>query len=148
MLQYGGLKAWDAAGKVRTTRFESAGAFVRLTVDERGTQYPVTVDPVASRQAYLKASVHSYPYPATEPERFGSWVRRVEGAAGQECSRCFGSAPAQKINLLRLRNLSPGILLGLMYNSFRESWPAWRWAARRPTRSSVPRLARRRSLAP
>ena len=36
VLSYGGLKAWDADGKVLATRFEPAGEMVRLTVDERG----------------------------------------------------------------------------------------------------------------
>jgi len=55
VLLYGGLKAWDADRKMLATRFELAGGRLRLTVDERGARYPVTVDPLA-QQAYLKAS--------------------------------------------------------------------------------------------
>ncbi|MEZ5352869.1 MAG: BACON domain-containing carbohydrate-binding protein [Bryobacteraceae bacterium] len=55
VVRYSGLKAWDAAGKVLPTRFELAGRRVRMTVDERGAVYPVTVDPLV-QMAYLKAS--------------------------------------------------------------------------------------------
>jgi hypothetical protein len=64
VLNYAGLKVWDAEGKILTSRFEladsspaAAGApqAVRLLVDERGARYPITIDPIA-QQAYLKAS--------------------------------------------------------------------------------------------
>ena len=54
VLTYSGLKAWDADGKTLPSRFETAGAGVRLLVDERGARYPLTIDPIA-QQAYLKA---------------------------------------------------------------------------------------------
>jgi hypothetical protein len=56
VLNYTGLKVWDADGKVLTSHFEAKGdAQVRLLVDEEGARYPLTVDPIA-QQAYLKAS--------------------------------------------------------------------------------------------
>ena len=54
VLNYSGLKVWDADGKDLRSRFVAAGDEVRLLVDERGARYPVTVDPIA-QQAYLKA---------------------------------------------------------------------------------------------
>ena len=63
VLNYSGLKVWDADGKVLTSRFEltdsqrstlNAQPTVRLLVDERGARYPLTIDPIA-QQAYLKS---------------------------------------------------------------------------------------------
>jgi len=55
MLNYAGLKVWDAEGRILASRFEEdEGATVRLVVDDDGAVYPVTVDPMA-QQAYLKA---------------------------------------------------------------------------------------------
>ncbi len=56
---YSGLKVWDARGRELPAIFTAANADqIRITIDEREAQYPLTVDPVA-QQAYLKASVHS-----------------------------------------------------------------------------------------
>ena len=56
VLRYGGLKAWDADGRILAARFEhAAGGRVRIRVDDANARYPVTVDPVA-QQVYLKAS--------------------------------------------------------------------------------------------
>ena len=56
VLNYTGLKVWDADGQVLTAHFEVAGQNrVRLLVDERAARYPITIDPIA-QQAYLKAS--------------------------------------------------------------------------------------------
>jgi hypothetical protein len=64
LLNYAGLKVWDADGKVLTSHFELAASSptatgeqhaVRLLVDERDARYPLTIDPIA-QQAYLKAS--------------------------------------------------------------------------------------------
>lgn len=64
VLNYAGLKVWDADGKILTSHFELAVSSpsalgeqhaVRLLVDERGARYPLTIDPIA-QQAYLKAS--------------------------------------------------------------------------------------------
>jgi len=55
VLHYAGLKVWDADGRTLPSQFRAADGGVRLSVDERGARYPITVDPVA-QQAYLKAS--------------------------------------------------------------------------------------------
>lgn len=54
-LTYGGLKAWDASGRILPARFLTDAKTVVVEVDEAGAEYPVTIDPVAQR-AYLKAS--------------------------------------------------------------------------------------------
>ncbi len=49
-LTYSGLKAWDADGRMLPVRFEPAAAgegLIRVTVEEAGARYPVTVDPIA-----------------------------------------------------------------------------------------------------
>jgi hypothetical protein len=54
VLNYTGLKVWDADGKVLASRFEAAGhKSLRLLIDEHGARYPLTIDPIA-QQAYLK----------------------------------------------------------------------------------------------
>ena len=54
VLNYTGLKVWDAGGKVLPAHFEAAGKTgLRLLVNERGARYPLTIDPIA-QQAYLK----------------------------------------------------------------------------------------------
>jgi hypothetical protein len=56
VLNYTGLKVWDADGKTLASRFESVGeGRVRLRVEESTARYPITIDPIA-QQAYLKAS--------------------------------------------------------------------------------------------
>ncbi|MCX6854620.1 MAG: choice-of-anchor D domain-containing protein, partial [Verrucomicrobia bacterium] len=56
VLNYAGLKVWDADGKILSSRFEPAGARgFRLLVDESTARYPITIDPIA-QQAYLKAN--------------------------------------------------------------------------------------------
>ncbi len=55
VLNYGGLKAWDATGRVLEARMRGEGERVIIEVDEAGARYPVTIDPLA-QQAYLKAS--------------------------------------------------------------------------------------------
>ena len=64
VLNYAGLKVWDADGKILTSHFELAESSssatgeqhaVRLLVDERDARYPITIDPIA-QQAYLKAN--------------------------------------------------------------------------------------------
>jgi uncharacterized repeat protein (TIGR02543 family) len=57
-LTYGGLKAWDADGKVVQARFaegEIRGNELCVEVDDVDARYPITIDPIA-QQAYLKAS--------------------------------------------------------------------------------------------
>ena len=64
VLNYTGLKVWDADGQALPSRFEMTDSqpstpnsqpTVRLLVDERNARYPITIDPIA-QQAYLKAS--------------------------------------------------------------------------------------------
>jgi FG-GAP repeat len=55
VLTYAGLSVLDAEGRSLPGRMECTGDGLRLSVDERGARYPLTVDPVA-QQAYLKAS--------------------------------------------------------------------------------------------
>jgi hypothetical protein len=55
VLNYTGLKAYDANGRELTARMEAAAGELRLTVEESGAHYPITIDPIA-QQAYLKAS--------------------------------------------------------------------------------------------
>jgi hypothetical protein len=56
VLNYSGLKVWDADGRVLTSHFASARGGVRILVDERAARYPLTIDPIA-QQAYLKPAV-------------------------------------------------------------------------------------------
>ncbi len=53
VLNYSGLKVWDADGKVLASHFTPVAGGVRLWVEERGARYPLTIDPVAQR-AFLK----------------------------------------------------------------------------------------------
>ena len=55
VLNYSGLKVWDADGKVLASRFVAADEGVRLLVEERGARYPVTIDPIA-QQALITGS--------------------------------------------------------------------------------------------
>jgi uncharacterized protein (TIGR03382 family) len=45
---YGGLRAWDAAGRDLPLRLEPTPAGLRLSVDDDGAVYPVIVDPLLS----------------------------------------------------------------------------------------------------
>jgi hypothetical protein len=54
-LRYGGLKVWDADGRVLPARIASSGGQLRIEWDDAGARYPVTVDPL-TQQAYIKAS--------------------------------------------------------------------------------------------
>jgi hypothetical protein len=55
VLRYDGLVAFDARGTLLDARFTGEGAALRLVVDDRAAQYPITIDPIA-QQAFLKAS--------------------------------------------------------------------------------------------
>ena len=56
VVNYAGLKVWDAGGAELPARLEVASSGrVRVLVNDRGASYPITVDPIA-QQAYLKAS--------------------------------------------------------------------------------------------
>ena len=53
ILNYSHLKAWDADGRVLPSDMEVQYGVLRLSVDDRGARYPVTIDPMVE-QAYLK----------------------------------------------------------------------------------------------
>ena len=55
VLQYAGLKVWDADGKVLPAQMATDGDDLRVQVDDSGSRYPITIDPLV-QQAYLKAS--------------------------------------------------------------------------------------------
>jgi len=88
VLNYTGLKVWDADGKVLASRFEAAGEKgVRLLVEERGARYPLTIDPIA-QQAYLKPAAVGN---TQAGDRFGQSVAVsgdtvVVGASGEDSS--------------------------------------------------------------
>ncbi len=87
VLNYSGLKVWDADGKTLPSRFEAAGENqVRLLVSERGARYPITIDPIA-QQAFLKAGNNGPP----SEDSFGRSVAVagdtvVVGAPGEDSS--------------------------------------------------------------
>jgi uncharacterized repeat protein (TIGR01451 family) len=54
-LTYTGLTAMDAAGQALSARIEAEADELRLIVEEKSAQYPITIDPII-QQAYLKAS--------------------------------------------------------------------------------------------
>ena len=56
VLTYSGSTVFDADGHTLPARFECVAEGLRLTIDERGARYPLTIDPIAQQQAYLKAS--------------------------------------------------------------------------------------------
>ena len=66
VLTYGGLKAWDADGKILEARFSEAEvghAGFCVMVNDADARYPITIDPIAQQQAYLKASnTEAYDY--------------------------------------------------------------------------------------
>ena len=56
-LDYGGLHAFDAAGRSLPSRLGVEGATITLTVDDTGAAYPITIDPlIVSQEAHLFAS--------------------------------------------------------------------------------------------
>lgn len=55
VLNYSGLKVTDADGTRIPAHFESIRNGLKLTVNDTGARYPLTIDPIA-QQAYLKAS--------------------------------------------------------------------------------------------
>ncbi|MES2469413.1 MAG: FG-GAP repeat protein, partial [Verrucomicrobiota bacterium] len=88
VLNYGGLKVWDADGNILSSRFQAAGKeHVRLVVEDAGARYPLTIDPIA-QQAYLKASNTGGSNPG-QPDNFGFSVAVsgdtvIVGAPGED----------------------------------------------------------------
>lgn len=67
-LRYDKLKVWDSLGRVMKSRMTGGGREIALEVDDSQALYPLTIDPLITQQAYLKAS-------NTEPgDLFGSAV--------------------------------------------------------------------------
>lgn len=57
IVTYDGLRVWDAVGTMLPARFvETATNEVELRIEDEGAQYPVTIDPTVSQEAYLKAN--------------------------------------------------------------------------------------------
>ena len=46
VIQYTGLKAWDATGRTLSARTEVRGSDLALLVADAGAQYPITIDPL------------------------------------------------------------------------------------------------------
>jgi hypothetical protein len=70
VLNYSGLKVWDAEGTILPSRFErGADHTFRLLVEESTARYPITIDPIA-QQAYLKPTADSLGY-AGVGDQFG-----------------------------------------------------------------------------
>ncbi|MGC1481593.1 MAG: hypothetical protein WA771_13925 [Chthoniobacterales bacterium] len=46
---YGGLLAWDAEGRKLPVEFAALEDGIAIHVDDRGAQYPITIDPVAQQ---------------------------------------------------------------------------------------------------
>jgi hypothetical protein len=53
LVQYAGLKAWDADRRSLPTRLEVGSREVRLVVEAQGARFPVSVDPVFVHEAQL-----------------------------------------------------------------------------------------------
>ena len=56
VLRYDHLSVADATGRVMPSHFEVADRMVAIRVADQGAQYPLTIDPLLSQEAYLKAS--------------------------------------------------------------------------------------------
>ncbi len=56
VLRYDKLFAWDATGKTLTSRMVGHAEGIALEVDDAGATYPLTIDPLFTQTAYLKAS--------------------------------------------------------------------------------------------
>lgn len=55
-LRYERLKVWDAEGKPMISRMLGGGRSLAVEVEDGRAVYPLTIDPVFSQEAYLKAS--------------------------------------------------------------------------------------------
>ncbi|MGI8604110.1 MAG: FG-GAP repeat protein [Verrucomicrobiales bacterium] len=101
VLNYTGLKVWDAEGKVLASRFEAAGEkSVRVLVEEAGARYPLTIDPIA-QQAYLKPAAVGT---TQRSDNFGSSVAVsrdtvVVGASGEDSSTTGVNKPPNESDI-------------------------------------------------
>jgi len=59
VLSYSKLLVFDAEGRELPAELEAGSSSLRLTIDERGAVYPLSIDPVV-QQAYFKASNSGY----------------------------------------------------------------------------------------
>ncbi len=50
VLTYDGLRVFDANGVDQPARFTGQGTTIGICIDEARTQYPLTIDPIASRR--------------------------------------------------------------------------------------------------
>ncbi len=83
VLGYRELHAWDARGRGLPSHMAVDGALVRLVIDDREAEYPVTVDPLVFQVATLT------PTGGLPDDEFGWWVAisgdtAVVGAPGRE----------------------------------------------------------------
>ena len=56
VVRYGKLLAWDAEGRTLEAQMVARRGGLEIHLDESGAVYPVTIDPIFTQQAYLKAS--------------------------------------------------------------------------------------------
>jgi hypothetical protein len=56
VMSYGGLKAWDTAGRDLPVKMVAGGNRLRLHIDIAGAEFPVTVDPLFSTESGLVSS--------------------------------------------------------------------------------------------
>ena len=56
VFRYRGLRVWDARGRHLTSRLELRGRELRLIVDDRHAEYPVTIDPTWTKQQKVSAT--------------------------------------------------------------------------------------------
>ena len=56
VMSYGGLKAWDTAGRDLPVKMVAAENLLRLHIDIAGAEFPVTVDPLFSTESGLVSS--------------------------------------------------------------------------------------------
>jgi hypothetical protein len=56
-LSYAGLIATDAHGQTLPSRFELAGGALKISVNDRGAAYPITIDPTFQQDAELSSNI-------------------------------------------------------------------------------------------
>lgn len=81
VVHYGGLAAWDAAGRPLATSLDLTGRRLVLSVEDHGARYPITVDPFLERAALRAASGASADELGTSVAVSGNTI--VVGAVGE-----------------------------------------------------------------